>query len=512
MIAEIIRAGLAAVFFTGAVAKGLDREATGESIVAFGVPAGVAGVVGWTLICGELAIATTLLFDPTVGAAAALALLAIVSAAVAANLIRGRTPECHCFGRLSQGPVGPATLARNGLLASLAGYLVAGGGAPAVFGALALACAAAWLALGPLRPRIRRGSAAPAFSLPDAAGQTRTLSGLLGGGRPVLLVFSQPSCGACHALLDDLIEWRVRLDDRLTIALVDQASAAPAPGSAAERATDHLLLDGSGAVASTYGVTATPSAVLIGGDGRMASATARGGDEIEELIVARFADEEPRMERRALILRAARGATTLGAFPLLAAACGSTSSSSRVTSSTGSTSTTGSATTTGPKPDSIHVGGAYICRQKYALCTNAPCRPSASNPNLVICDCVVKDGYSVGSRSCERRAPHGTRLTSTFSTELATSGIRALTCRADVPWANCLGYPCELDPNDPTKATCQCALVKRGPSFTFGGDCKTDTCGKTIWSGAHTTVGGSEINEAMKRVGQPLVLPSPCPT
>ena len=66
--------------------------------------------------------------------------------------------------------------------------------------------------------------------------------------------------------------------------------------------------------------------------------------------------------------------------------------------------------------------------------------------------------------------------------------------------------------NDPTKATCQCALVKRGPSFTFGGDCKTDTCGKTIWSGAHTTVGGSDINEAMKRVGQPLVLPPPCPT
>jgi peroxiredoxin len=507
VIAEVVRIGLAAVFVTGAIAKALDRGASRESLLAFGVTERAAGAVVWILIGSELVVGAALLLGPTAtaGGAAALALLAVVTVAVVVNLIRGRTPECNCFGRLSRGPVGPATLARNGLFASLAGYVVAGGDEPALFAALALTCVAAWLALGPLRPRIRRGSSAPAFSLGDGGGAMQTLPGLLAGGRPLLLVFSQPACGACQALLGDLREWHRRLEDRVTIALVDQASHASGLGSDAERAADHLLLDATGAVASAYGVTATPSAVLIDRDGRMASAIARGSDEIEELIRARFADEQPRLARRALLVRAARGATTVGAFPLLAAACGSTSSSSRVTSSTGSTPSFGASQA------SIHVGGSYICRQKYALCTNAPCRPSAHDPNVVICDCVVKDGYSIGLTSCPRRAPHGNKLYSTFSTELATSGVRSLECGADIPWANCVDYPCELDPHDPTKATCQCALVKRGPSFTFGGECNTRTCGKTIWSGAHSSLGGGAVGAAMKRVGQPISLPPPCP-
>jgi peroxiredoxin len=505
VIAELVPIMLATVFLTGAIAKTLDLGASRESIVAFGVPAGAAGPVGWAVICSELATGTALLLDPTAGGVAALALLAIFSAAAAANLTGGRTPECNCFGRLSRGPIGPATLARNALLASLAGYVVTGGQEPALFAALALACAAAWLTLGPLRPRTRHGSVAPGFSLPDAGGDTRTLPGLLESGRPVLLVFSQPSCGACHALLGDLRRWHLRFGDRLTIALVDQASAAPGPGSEAERATDRLLLDGTGAVASAYGVTATPSAVLIGRDGRIASALAQGAGEIGELVETRFADEQPQLERRVLLVRAARGATMLGAFPLFAAACGSSSSPTRTASPTES------ATAPSANPASIHVDGSYICRQKYALCTNAPCRPSPHNPNTVICDCVVKDGYSIGLTSCPRRAPHGNKLYSTFSTELVTSDIRALECGADIPWANCVDYPCELDPNDPTKATCQCALVKTGPSFTFGGDCNTHTCGKTIWSGAKNGLGGGAVGTAMKRVGQPIALPKPCP-
>ncbi len=107
----------------------------------------------------------------------------------------------------------------------------------------------------------------------------------------------------------------------------------------------------------------------------------------------------------------------------------------------------------------------------------------------MICDCVVKHGYSVGLLPCPRRASSGTKLYSTFSTELVTSGVRAMTCAADVPWANCVDSPCRLDPDNPDKAKCQCPVVKHGPSFTFGGDCNTHTCGKTVWSGAHTTLG-----------------------
>ena len=305
-------------------------------------------------------------------------------------------------------------------------------------------------------------------------------------------------------LLGDLREWHHRLGHRVAIALVNQAPAGH-PGSARhERGGYPELLDVSGATASAYGITATPSAVLVEPGGRVASAVARGGAEIDDLITARFEPADPpRFPRRAVIVRAARGATALGAFPLLAAACGSSSSSS--SSSTSSTATTAS------RPNELRVGNSYICQQRYALCTNAPCKPSPQNPNIVICDCVVKEGYSVGFKHCPDRAPHGTTLYSDFSTALVTGGVRAMSCPADVAWANCVDSVCELDPGDPSKATCQCPLVKQGPSATFGGDCNTSTCGKTIWSGAHSNLGTSAVAAALKRVGQPLANVVPCP-
>jgi hypothetical protein len=231
-----------------------------------------------------------------------------------------------------------------------------------------------------------------------------------------------------------------------------------------------------------------------------------GAGEIAELVRTRFlADDSSRFPRRAAITRAVRGAATLGAFPLVAAACGSSKSSSRSSSS----STTSTATRSA-RPTELHVGNAYICQQTYALCTNAPCVPSPHDPNVVICDCVVKPGYSIGLIPCAQRAPRGNTLYSTFSTELVTSGIHAMTCPEHVPWANCVDSICKLDPRDPHNARCQCPLVKTGPSFTLGGDCDTKTCGKTIWSGAHSGLGGSQVTAAMKRVGQPLVFPSPC--
>jgi thiol-disulfide isomerase/thioredoxin len=501
LIVELARVALAGVLVVAGVGKLADREGSRESIVAFGAPARVAAAVGWALLGTELAIAMALLLDPfqVFGAAAGLALLAVVSAAVAANLIRGRAPVCNCFGQFSREQVGWSTLARNGLLASVAAYIAFGGREPGLLAGIALLCGLVWVALGPLQFSVRRGAAAPGFVLTDAVGATWTLRTLLAAGRPALLVFSQPGCGACRALRSDLLDWHARLGDRLTVAVVDHTPQA-------EPAEYPVLLDPDGGVASSYRVTATPSAVLIESSGGMASAVARGASEIEALVAARFEhDDSPRFARRTLIVRVARGATTLGAFPLLAAACGSSSSSSSTPASASST-----ATTTAPRA-ALRVGSAYICQQKYALCTNAPCRPDPHNSKVVICDCVVKNGYSVGLTSCPRRAPHGSTLYSTFSTALVTGSVRAMTCGAHVAWANCVDAICQLDPNDATKATCQCPLVKTGPSFTLGGDCDTGTCGKTVWSGAHTNLGGPQVAAAMKRLGQPLATPQPCP-
>ncbi len=514
MILDSARILLAAVLLIGGLGKFTDRKASRAALTEFGVPAWAAGTLGWALIGAELVTATALLFGPwhAWAAVGALALLAIVSGAVAASLIRGRTPVCHCFGRLSRGPVGRSTLARNGVLAAVAAYVATSGREPALFLGFGFLFGAAWLALSTAAPRARRGTEAPRFALSDAGGTRWTLEALLEEARPVLLVFSQPGCGACQALLGDLQDWQTRLDDQLSIVVVSQSRAIHAGDAVTEQFDYRVLLDPGGTAASAYGVTATPSAVLIETNSRMTARLAQGAGEIERLVTARFdRDDSPRLPRRAAIAAAARGATTLGAFPLLAAACGSSQSSSSAGSSSQTTSTSQAKGAAAGRPTSLRAGGAYICQQRYALCTNAACRPSPHDPNIVICDCVVKSGYSVGLLPCSHRAPHGTALYSTFSTALVTSSSRAMTCPADVAWANCVDSPCRLDPSNPNKATCQCPLVKKGPSFTFGGDCNTNTCGKTTWSGAHTTLGGSAVAAAMKRVGQPLSAPAPCP-
>jgi uncharacterized membrane protein YphA (DoxX/SURF4 family) len=508
LIAELASLCLAAVFLVGALTKLADPERSRASILAFGVPRAAAPLTG-VLIGSELAIAVALIphVSRLAAAAGALTLLTILTVAVAANVTRGQSPECHCFGRLSHGPIGWSTLARNGLLISLAGYVAAGRDQPGWFAGLAVVCLAAWVTLGPLRTRTGRRGAAPDFALAAVTGEPWTLDRMVSQGRPVVLVFSQPGCGACQVLMGDLEDWSVRLSDQVTLAVVSPLDRSgvghPDPG----QPTLLTLVDPGAAAASVYGVTATPSAVLIGRDGRRAGPLALGAGEITELINAHTAPaEQPRFARRTVIARAARGAAAFGGLPLIAAACGSSKSGSR----TGSSSTAAS-TTSSSRPTALRVGDAYICRDKYALCTNAACTPSPHDPNTVICDCVVETGYSVGLKPCPSRVPDGTRLHSAFSTALATSGIRAMTCGAAAPWANCLDSPCELDPKNPNKARCQCSLVKTGPSFTFGGDCKPDTCETTVWSGAHNNVGGSEVAAALKRLGQPLVIPPPCP-
>jgi peroxiredoxin len=506
LILQLARLALASVFVVSAAAKLADRPGSRPAIVALGAPERFARGLGWVVIGLELAVAGGL-FSGTArvaGAVGALVLLGLFSAVLAANLSVGRSAECRCFGALSTGLIGWSSLARNLLLVSVAGYVAAGAGLP-VFATLAAVAGALWLGPGlVLRSRVWSGVRAPAFSLGDGTGVAQTLDDLLARKRPVLLVFSQPGCGACTVLQPDLNRWHARLADQLTLAVVGGASSPEAPDYP-------VLSDDSGSVAGAYGVTATPSAVLVDRGGRIAVGTARGPGDIRQLVADRFAvDDEPRFSRRTVVWRAARGLASVGALPVLAAACGS--------SGTNGTSGASATTSTGPvpgRPKSLHVGEVYLCDQTYALCTNAPCVKSKHDPNIVICDCVVKHGYSIGFHTCDRRAPHGTTLYSEFSTELVTSTTRALSCPASTPWANCLDYICELDPHDPSKAQCQCQLVKPGPAFTFGGNCDTRTCSTTIWSGASAKqgaqTGSAAVKAAMKRLGQPLTLPSPCP-
>ena len=158
----------------------------------------------------------------------------------------------------------------------------------------------------------------------------------------------------------------------------------------------------------------------------------------------------------------------------------------------------------------VEVDGAWLCRQPYALCTTAPCERSTSDATIATCPCVVLDGYSIGYTTCRERVLAGTALVSTFSTQNVTSAFGVLTCPADVPWANCLDMPCQLDALNPALATCQCQIVETGPSFTFGGGCDTGTCSSVIWSAA-APPGVTQYVAAMQRVNEPVMFPATCP-
>src|ERR671939_1059905 len=133
---------LAVVFAMAGLAKLADRAGSRQALVGFGLPAVLAAPLGILLPLAELAVAVALLPAAWAwwGALGALALLLLFVAGISFNLARGRTPDCHCFGQLHSEPVGWPTLARNGILAAVAAFVVVQGPeriAPSILDSLA---------------------------------------------------------------------------------------------------------------------------------------------------------------------------------------------------------------------------------------------------------------------------------------------------------------------------------------------------------------------------------------
>src|SRR5918997_6179309 len=136
----IARLVLAAVFTIAGVAKLADLKGWRQAIIDFGVPSAIAAPLGLLLPLAELSVAAALLAASTGwwGALGALALLSVFVVGISINLARGRKPECHCFGQLHSAPAGWKTLARNVVLAAIAGFVLwagyEGGGGPRTLG------------------------------------------------------------------------------------------------------------------------------------------------------------------------------------------------------------------------------------------------------------------------------------------------------------------------------------------------------------------------------------------
>ncbi|HEX4134599.1 MAG TPA: MauE/DoxX family redox-associated membrane protein [Bryobacteraceae bacterium] len=120
---------LAAVFLLAGAAKLIDPLGSRRALREFGLPSILARPLVLLLPCLELAVALALVPARLAwyGAQGALALLTVFLIAVAVAMVRGRKPDCHCFGQLHSAPVGRSVLIRNMVLAACAGWLVSRG-------------------------------------------------------------------------------------------------------------------------------------------------------------------------------------------------------------------------------------------------------------------------------------------------------------------------------------------------------------------------------------------------
>jgi peroxiredoxin len=127
-------------------------------------------------------------------------------------------------------------------------------------------------------------SVAPPFELTAYAGGTISLTQLLAYGKPLLLIFTNPTCGPCVVLFEEVKEWQHSHSEQLTIALISFGSIKENFVNVARNGLGQVLLQQKREVAEKYGASLTPTAVVINTDGRIASPLAAGADDIRALL------------------------------------------------------------------------------------------------------------------------------------------------------------------------------------------------------------------------------------
>lgn len=320
LAATLVLAGL--LVWSG-VAKLRGHAGTVAAVQGFGLlPPSWAPAVARLVPVAELLVAGGLLLarPPLLGLAAWVGVLLMggFTALVGVSLARGVTPACNCFGQISSEPISARTLARNlGLLVLAVGVALGSRGSPGLIRALlsssgmqlllvlTLAGATAvlvWLAVRDKRLRTQvetlrreledwqeRGARAVAPDIPQARltspdGRELMLSELV-AERAQLLVAVSPTCGACKDLVPVVPQWQQALAQELDVKLLSTGRAADIAQAYGQVGVE-VLADADGAAFTSLRIGGTPSAVLLGTNGKVAAGPALGAESILELVTA----------------------------------------------------------------------------------------------------------------------------------------------------------------------------------------------------------------------------------
>lgn len=334
----LIRIFLFAIFAVAGIGKLLDLKGSEKAVKEFGTPEELAKFFAVALPLAELVFAVCLLFVETswTGAIGALILLLSFIGGMIWQLAQGNAPDCHCFGAIHSEPVSKKSLIRNIVFAVLAFALILSGrenqGAnifdfsndsegnvmSVILGLATIGMLGAVVfylkkiseqqtqiikrieilevtAIDGGREVLREdvqppttglpiGAPAPDFSLPDVNNKQTSFENLLMQAKPMLFLFVSPTCKPCAALLPDIEQWQAELKGKLNFVFISSGKVKENLDKFAGATLKQVLLQNDREVALQFGAEWTPTAVLIGNDGTIASQTAVGDKAIRELI------------------------------------------------------------------------------------------------------------------------------------------------------------------------------------------------------------------------------------
>lgn len=131
-------------------------------------------------------------------------------------------------------------------------------------------------------PGLPVGAEAPATPLTRLDGGETTVAELV--ARPTVVLFWNPGCGYCRAMHDDVRRWEEAPPNGAPALAV--VSAGTLEEVRQEGFTSQVLLDSEWTASGAFGADGTPMAVLLDGDGRVATPLVTGGPAVLALLGA----------------------------------------------------------------------------------------------------------------------------------------------------------------------------------------------------------------------------------